>query len=89
MTTGSYGGGAGGGDQSSKQVTIPNEYADAILGPGGSNIQNIRSQSHCSVNMDNHSTDGSQRIITIVGSASGIAIAEDMMKESVRSKHKI
>lgn len=75
--------------QQTKQVTIPNEFANAILGPNGTRLQQIRSQSRCNITMDEPKTDGTDRVITILGSATDINVAEQLMKDSVRLQHKI
>lgn len=71
----------------SQQVTIPNEYAMAILGPNGARLQQIKAQSSCEITLDDLKPGSSERIITIVGTPNGIQFAQQLMQNSVREKH--
>jgi hypothetical protein len=59
--------GGGGGGQESTQVTIPNELAGAIIGPGGQRIRKIRNDSKASITIAEPDPSGKERIITITG----------------------
>jgi hypothetical protein len=50
-----------------KQVTIPNELAGAIIGPGGQRIRKIRNDSKASITIAEPDASGKERIITISG----------------------
>ena len=41
-----------GGDSESTQVTIPNDLAGAIIGPGGQRIRKIRNDSKATITID-------------------------------------
>lgn len=73
--------------QSSQQVTIPFEYSDAILGPNGSRLASIKGQSSCEITLNPPSLGSNERIITIVGTAQGIQVAQQLMQNSVRQYH--
>jgi hypothetical protein len=48
-------------------VTIPNELAGAIIGPGGQRIRKIRNDSKASITIAEPDASGKERIITISG----------------------
>eukprot|EP00731_Ephydatia_muelleri_P015613 Em0009g37a len=72
-----------------QQVTIPIEYSDAILGPGGSRIHGIRSQSGCDITLEDPKPGSDQRIITIIGAPHAIQFAQQLMQNSVRQYHNV
>ncbi|XP_060062581.1 heterogeneous nuclear ribonucleoprotein K-like isoform X2 [Ylistrum balloti] len=70
--------------QSSTQVTIPKDLAGAIIGKGGSRIQEIRRQSNAQVVIDEALPGSSDRIITITGSDDQIQNAQYLLQMSVK-----
>lgn len=91
----SSGGGGGGGqsqppqgddngEQETTQVTIPKDMAGAIIGPGGSRIRKIRSDSKASITIDEPVQGSNERIITISGSQRQIQTAQFLLQQSVR-----
>lgn len=72
------------GDQESTQVTIPKDMAGAIIGPGGSRIRKIRSDSKASITIDEPVQGSNERIITITGSQRQIQTAQFLLQQSVR-----
>lgn len=85
------GGGGGGsqapddnGEQETTQVTIPKDMAGAIIGPGGSRIRKIRSDSKASITIDEPVQGSNERIITISGSQRQIQTAQFLLQQSVR-----
>lgn len=87
--SGGGGGGNGGqgedsGEQETTQVTIPKDMAGAIIGPGGSRIRKIRSDSKASITIDEPVQGSNERIITISGSQRQIQTAQFLLQQSVR-----
>jgi heterogeneous nuclear ribonucleoprotein K len=72
------------GEKDSTQVTIPKDMAGAIIGPGGSRIRKIRSDSRASITIEEASTDGNERVITIAGTQKQIQMAQYLLQQSVR-----
>ena len=72
------------GEKESTQVTIPKDAAGAIIGPGGSRIRKIRSDSRATITIDEAVTGTNERIITITGSAKQIQMAQYLLQQSVR-----
>lgn len=72
-----------------QQVTIPIEYSEAILGPGGSRIHNIRAQSGCEITLEDPKPGSVDRIITIIGTPNAIQFAQQLMQNSVRQYHNV
>ncbi|OXA64431.1 heterogeneous nuclear ribonucleoprotein K [Folsomia candida] len=80
-------GGVGGGDgdqASSSQVTIPNEYAGAIIGKGGMRIRRIRAESGAGITLAESAPGQNERIITISGSQGQIRMAQYLLQQSVK-----
>jgi heterogeneous nuclear ribonucleoprotein K len=48
-------------------VTIPNELAGAIIGPGGQRIRKIRNDSKANITIAEPDPNSKERIITITG----------------------
>eukprot|EP00096_Caligus_rogercresseyi_P001400 TRINITY_DN1221_c0_g1_i1.p1 TRINITY_DN1221_c0_g1~~TRINITY_DN1221_c0_g1_i1.p1 ORF type:complete len:418 (-),score=132.64 TRINITY_DN1221_c0_g1_i1:527-1780(-) len=66
------------------QVTIPKEHAGAIIGPGGTRIRKIRSDSKANITIDEPLPGSNDRIITISGSDLQIQTAQYLLQQSVR-----
>merc|ERR1719150_1666714 len=77
-------GGDDNGEQETTQVTIPKDMAGAIIGPGGSRIRGIRSDSKASITIDEPVQGSNERIITITGSQRQIQTAQFLLQQSVR-----
>ena len=58
--------------------------AGAIIGPGGSRIRGIRSDSKASITIDEPVQGSNERIITITGSQRQIQTAQFLLQQSVR-----
>jgi heterogeneous nuclear ribonucleoprotein K len=80
----SFSGQDDGGEQETTQVTIPKDMAGAIIGPGGSRIRKIRSDSKASITIDEPVQGSNERIITITGSQRQIQTAQFLLQQSVR-----
>jgi len=78
------GGGDDSGEQETTQVTIPKDMAGAIIGPGGSRIRKIRSDSKASITIDEPVQGSNERIITISGTQRQIQTAQFLLQQSVR-----
>ena len=72
------------GEPESTQVTIPKDMAGAIIGPGGSRIRKIRSDSKATITIDEPLPGTNERIITIHGSQRAIQTAQYLLQQSVR-----
>ncbi len=72
------------GEQETTQVTIPKDMAGAIIGPGGSRIRKIRSDSKANITIDEPVQGSNERIITISGSQRQIQTAQYLLQQSVR-----
>jgi heterogeneous nuclear ribonucleoprotein K len=72
------------GEQETTQVTIPKDMAGAIIGPGGSRIRKIRSDSKASITIDEPVQGSQERIITITGTQRQIQTAQFLLQQSVR-----
>ena len=72
------------GEQETTQVTIPKDMAGAIIGPGGSRIRKIRSDSKASITIDEPVQGSNERIITITGTQRQIQTAQFLLQQSVR-----
>jgi len=87
------GGGHGGGggpelkflkcEDSSTQVTISNDMAGAIIGPGGQRIRKIRNDSKANVTIGEPDSK-KDRIITIAGDPESIQTAQFFLQQAVR-----
>lgn len=77
-------GGEDNGEQETTQVTIPKDMAGAIIGPGGSRIRKIRSDSKASITIDEPVQGSNERIITITGTQRQIQTAQFLLQQSVR-----
>jgi len=66
------------------QVTIPNEMAGAIIGPGGQRIRKIRLESKASITIDEPAQGSTERVISIVGTPRQIQTAQYLLQQSVR-----
>ena len=65
-------------------MTIPNDLAGAIIGPGGQRIRKIRLDSRANITIDEPSQGSNERVISIVGSAKQIQTAQYLLQQSVR-----
>jgi len=68
----------------STQVTIPNEVAGAIIGPGGQRIRKIRMDSTAEVQIGEPEAGSKDRIITITGTQEAIQTAQYLLQQCVR-----
>jgi hypothetical protein len=66
------------------QVSLPNRYARAIIGPGGTKIAQIRVVSGATIHMDHLLADSDDRIITIRGTLTQIADAQYLLQTAVK-----
>ncbi|XP_065912841.1 heterogeneous nuclear ribonucleoprotein K homolog [Dysidea avara] len=82
-------GGPSGTAIQTQQVTIPNQYADAILGPGGSRLDQTVRQSGCEITMDSGQPGSSERVINIKGLPNNIQVAQTLMQNNVRQFHNL
>merc|ERR1719189_1739528 len=73
-----------GGEEESTQVTIPNDLAGAIIGPGGQRIRKIRNDSKATITIDEPAPGSSERVITIAGNKKQIQTAQYLLQQSVR-----
>jgi len=73
-----------GGEQESTQVTIPNDMAGAIIGPGGQRIRKIRNDSKASITIDEPAPGSNERVISITGTQKQIQTAQYLLQQSVR-----
>jgi len=71
-------------ESETQQVTIPNEYAGAIIGKGGSRIRSIRAESCANITIDEALPGQSDRIITISGAPGQIRMAQYLLQKSVK-----
>jgi len=76
--------GAGDGETESTQVTIPNDLAGAIIGPGGQRIRKIRNDSKATITIDEPAPGSNERVITIAGNKKQIQTAQYLLQQSVR-----
>jgi len=76
--------GGGGGGNETTQVTIPNDVAGAIIGPGGQRIWKIRNDSKAGVTVAEPESGSSERIITITGTQQAIQSAQYLLQQCVR-----
>jgi heterogeneous nuclear ribonucleoprotein K len=65
-------------------VTIPNEFAGAIIGKQGTRIRRIRAESGAGITIDEAQAGANDRIITITGSAGQIRMAQYLLQQSVK-----
>ena len=72
------------GEQESTQVTIPNDMAGAIIGPGGQRIRKIRNDSKASITIDEPAPGSNERVISITGTQKQIQTAQYLLQQSVR-----
>lgn len=68
----------------STQVTIPKDLVGAIIGKGGSRIQEIRRQSQAQILIDEPLMGSNDRVITITGSPEQIQNAQYLLQMSVK-----
>ena len=72
------------GPAETTQVTIPKDMAGAIIGPGGSRIRKIRSESRATITIDEPVTGSNERVISISGNQRSIQTAQYLLQQSVR-----
>lgn len=72
------------GPVESTQVTIPKDMAGAIIGPGGSRIRKIRTESRATITIDEPVTGSEERVISISGNQRSIQTAQYLLQQSVR-----
>lgn len=72
-----------GGPTETTQVTIPNELAGAIIGPGGQRIRKIRNDSKANITIADPEPNSKDRIITITGDSKAIQTAQYLLQQSV------
>jgi heterogeneous nuclear ribonucleoprotein K len=65
-------------------VTIPKEFAGAIIGKGGSRIRRIREESGATITIDEALPGAPDRIITIAGDSNQIKMAQFLLQQSVK-----
>ena len=65
-------------------MTIPNELAGAIIGPGGQRIRKIRGDSRATITIDEPAGGSNERVITIAGTKKQIQTAQYLLQQSVR-----
>lgn len=70
--------------ENSTQVTIPKDLAGAIIGKGGTRIQEIRRQSQAQIVIDEPLAGSNDRIITITGNPEQIQNAQYLLQMSVK-----
>ncbi|CAL8135465.1 unnamed protein product [Orchesella dallaii] len=70
--------------KTTSQVTIPNEFAGAIIGKQGTRIRRIRAESGAGITIDEAQPGASDRIITITGSPGQIRMAQYLLQQSVK-----
>jgi len=68
-------------DRTTTQVTIPKEYAGAIIGKGGSRIRRIRAESGANITIDEALPGAADRIITITGGSGQIRMAQYLLQQ--------
>lgn len=73
-----------GGATETNQVTIPNELAGAIIGPGGQRIRKIRVDSKANITIDEPAPGSNERVISIQGTPKQIQTAQYLLQQSVR-----
>ena len=66
-------------------MTIPNEFAGAIIGPKGSKIAQIRDQSGANVTIDKGLPNSTDRVITITGTPEQIQNAQYLLQLTVKN----
>jgi heterogeneous nuclear ribonucleoprotein K len=71
-------------ERTTTQVTIPKEFAGAIIGKGGSRIRRIRAESNASIQIDEALPGANDRIITISGAPGEIRMAQYLLQQSVK-----
>ena len=79
-----FGTGDTGEGSESTQVTIPNDLAGAIIGPGGQRIRRIRADSRAMITIEEPAQGSSDRVITISGDGKAIQTAQYLLQQSVR-----
>lgn len=72
------------GPVESTQVTIPKDMAGAIIGPGGSRIRKIRTESRATITIDEPVSGSEERVISISGNQRSIQTAQYLLQQSVR-----
>ncbi|CAK8698013.1 unnamed protein product [Clavelina lepadiformis] len=72
------------GEEITKQVTIPNEYAGSIIGKGGTRIMQIRQDSGAMIKIDEAEPGSNERIITITGTKEQTQNAQYLLQKSVK-----
>jgi len=77
-------GSASSGPRSAQQVSIPSDLAGIIIGKSGQNIKRIRQESGADVELNDASDGGSDRVITITGTADQIQNAQYLLQLSVK-----
>lgn len=75
---------ASSGPRSAQQVSIPSDLAGIIIGKSGQNIKRIRQESGADVELNDASDGGSDRVITITGTADQIQNAQYLLQLSVK-----
>jgi len=73
-----------GGEEETNQVTIPNDLAGAIIGPGGQRIRKIRMDSKANISIDEPAPGSKDRVISIKGTPKQIQTAQYLLQQSVR-----
>lgn len=66
------------------QVSVPKSVAGAIIGKGGSRIKQIQMESGAMIKMDDPSTEGEERIISITGTSDQIQYAQYLLQQAVK-----
>ena len=72
------------GEDTTTQVTIPKEFAGAIIGKGGTRIRKIRADSGAKITIEEALPGSQDRVITIVGGSEQIRMAQYLLQQSVK-----
>lgn len=65
-------------------MTIPNDVAGSIIGPGGSRIKKIRADAQADIQIGEPDAGGTERVITISGTPEAIQSAQYLLQQCVR-----
>ena len=65
-------------------MTIPNDLAGAIIGPGGQRIRKIRADSRAMITIEEPAQGSNERVITIAGDQKAIQTAQYLLQQTVR-----
>ncbi|KAL2915921.1 PAB1 binding protein [Polyrhizophydium stewartii] len=80
--------GRGDGSLKTEQITIPEDCVGAIIGKGGSKINEIRASSGCQIKIGDSQPGLRRRIITLTGTPDAVARAQYALLERVNQEGK-